>query len=539
MLERLLLENLVLVDSTEVHFSKGFTVITGETGSGKSILLTAIGLLLGDKADSGAIRHGEEIGIIEGDFSLPETSAISALFEEFNLDLPKRCTIKRELFASGKSRATIDSCVVPISFLKRLGAELLEISSQHAHLVLQEENAPQKVLDKFTKLEESVQEFKELFQKSKTLSDHLDKLLQEEPLKALEMERIRAQLEEIEESKIFETDDTALFSRLKEMESAKEIFEKASLLIEELDEGKDPLIRRLARLEQKTDVLRGLSPRFAPCAELIESASAALKELFQNVQSSLDTVEYSEEERTRVEEALKKIDSLKRKYGQSIEEVQKVQTKLLERLAILEGRDEAIESVRKELDSLKSLCNEKATMLHEKRSRAIPSFEKEVLSFLHLLHMPEALFHVELQATERTTTGDDKVRFFLTPNEGEKRIEVKDGASGGEMARLFLAVQAVMAHLSSIPTIIFDEIDASIGGITASSVGDLLSAIGRERQVLAITHFTQVAAKAKDHITLSKETTDGRTLTKIRRLSSKKELAEEHKRMVGKHSGPS
>lgn len=534
MLQRLFLENLVLVEASELHFSKGYTVITGETGSGKSILLTAIGLLLGEKSDAAAIRHGEKTGVIEGDFFLPNTPAIATLFDEFSLEKNPSCKIRRELFSSGKSRASIDGCTVPVQFLKRLGSELIEISSQHAYLSLQEEATPQILLDRFARIEQDVAELKTLFETYKSLTAEREKLLQEEALRSVEMERLHAEIQEIETSKIFATDDTALFSRLKELESSKEILHLSSSIIEELEGGKDPLIRRLARLSSKASSILTLSSRFSSCSDLIETASLSLREAAQNFQTTLDHIEFSENERENVEASLKKIDLLKRKYGPTLEDVQRAHTALKERLSLLENREQILENLKNKISLTQTECNAKATLLHERRTEAIPAFIKSIQSYLSLLHMPQAVFEVVTEKTLLHPTGIDKIRFFLSPNIGEKRIEVKDGASGGEMARLFLAIQATMAHLSSIPTIIFDEIDASIGGITATAVGDLLAAIGKERQVLAITHFTQVAAKAKEHMALCKETLSDRTLTKIRRLTTKKELAEEHNRMVGK-----
>lgn len=534
MLQRLFLENLILVDSSELHFSKGFTVITGETGSGKSILLTAINLLLGEKADTTAIRHGEKLGIIEADFLLPKTESLSTLFDEFSLEKNDLCTVRRELLASGKSRATVDGCAVPINFLKRLGSELIEISGQHAYLSLQEENAPQMLLDTFAGLEKDTTQIKSLVATYKRLETELQKLLQEEALRSLEIERILSQIQEIDMSKIFDIDDASLFLRLKELEDAKELFELTSTMIEELESGKDPLVRRMHRLLQKAHSVKNLSPRFTACYELIEGASSSLREAEQEIHSSLDQIEFSEAEHAAIETCLKKIDQIKRKYGSSPDELKKAYSALKERLSILEAREEVIETLKKEIAQCKECCVKKAAFLHEERCRAIPAFEKSVYSYLALLRMPQALFQVVVEETTLHQTGTDKIRFFLTPNIGEKRIEVKDGASGGEMARLFLAIQATMAHLTSIPTIIFDEIDASIGGVTASSVGELLSAIGNERQVFAITHFTQVASHAKAHMALYKETLEERTLTKIRHLSSKKERADEHNRMIGK-----
>lgn len=537
MLKRVKLENLVLVDSCEVHFSKGFTAITGETGSGKSILLTAIGLLLGEKADSSSIRLGSQSGTIEGDFILPQSPQIVSLFDEFSLDQenPCPCTIKRELFTSGKSRAIVNGCTVPLQFLKRLGSALLEISSQHSYLTLQEEKAPQKILDLFAGIEEDVRSFQKTFEKIKSLEAHLEKLFQEEPLRQLEQDRLQKQLLEIESSKIFDTNDDLSFSRLKEIEHSKEIIELGNTITHDLDDGKDPLSRGLYKLLQKAEKLKNLSSQFNSSHELIEQAFSILRQASQEIQSSLETFEYSEEECQYLETTLRKIDHVKRSFGATVEEVLLNQKIIKERLFLLEERDTLIENIKKELEELKRTCDIKAAFLHEKRTQSAPLLEKKILFFLHLLHMPSAVFEIEISTSSRHASGDDTIHFFLTPNTGEKRIEVKDGASGGEMARLFLAVQAVMAHLSSIPTIIFDEIDACIGGITASSVGDLLAAIGKDRQVFAITHFTQVAKKASFHIALSKETIEGRTLSRIRELCSKKEKDLEHMRMIGNY----
>jgi DNA repair protein RecN (Recombination protein N) len=532
MLRKLRIEHLVLVDSCEICLQSGFHVITGETGSGKSVLLTAIGLLLGEKADASAIRHGEKMAVIEGEFDLLPSS--HALLHEVEIHLEgETFTLRRELLSSGKTRACIDGNLISIGFLKRLGTTLIEVSDQHACLTLKHPDTSRRLLDEYGGLEPLVLQFQEQFMQLRKLCAKKDLLLSQESSCASEIERLQTHIDEINASHILDVDDDALFHRLTELEHSKETFEIASLMLLEIEGGKSPLQNSLFRLTQRAEKLASLDSTFSPVVELLNTACSSSREAINELQGHLSSLDHSDEERSRIEAQLKRIDAVKRRHGISHEEICHAKTDMERHIATLQRRDLEIEQIEKDLLSAKASCDQLATSLTKKRISCAENLAKATEAQLQHLNMPKALFSIEVTSSSRSATGDDTIRFFCTPNVGEKRLDVGEAASGGELARIFLAIQAVMADLFAIPTILFDEIDASIGGMTAHAVGETLSAMGEKRQVLAVTHFVQVASKAHSHFTLSKKEHHGRTVTTAKKLYSQDEKDHEHQRMRG------
>jgi len=519
MLIRLQIKNLVLVDSCELTFSPHFNVITGETGAGKSTLLTAIYLLLGERADPSLVRHGETKGMVEATFSAPPSS----LLDELGIE-DETITLRRELLSSGKSRAFINNHLVSLSFLKELGASLIEISDQHAGLILKHASTPLQLLDHFAHL--STSEFSALYADLKALQEQKIAFLQKEPLRQSEIEQISTQIEEIQTSRILEVDDSKLFDRFQEIEEKKELFEQGERLLSLID---NTLSSNLAKAVKQSD--RAL---FSVVTEHLEHSSKHLAEAVNELNRVLGTLEICEHERSALEEQMKKIDAVRRRYRE--ENIESVYQSLQKRLASLTNMETTLFELEEELSQKQKECDETASQLSSARIHAASLFSKHVQSLLPDLNMPHALFEVEVSQKERSVSGDDHVTFFLTPNLGEKRIELHEHASGGELARLYLAIQTVLAEQSAIPTILFDEIDASIGGVTANFVGKALSLMGQKRQVLAITHFVQVASQATSHFCLQKETSQGRTLTSVQQLTTKQSREEEQKRMVGTKS---
>jgi len=517
MLISLSIKDLVLVDSCTLTFSPNFNVITGETGTGKSTLLTAIHLLLGERADPSLIRHGKTKGVVEGVFS----TISSPILDELGIE-EEKITLRRELLSTGKSRAFINDHLVPLSLLKELSSSLIEISDQHAGLTLKNASTPLQLLDQFANLPTS--DFASCFTECNALQEQKKELVHQEPLRQTEIDQIKRQIDEIVSSKILETDDTALFARLQTIEEEKELFEKGSLLLSELD---GPLLSQLVKAAKSAHP-------FVDASEHLEQASKHISEAINEINRSLSTITICEDEYTTIEAQLQKIDKLHRLYGEK--SVESVKSSLEERLQRLLNIETTLFEIEEKLSHKQKECDEKAFQLSQSRAKAALLFSKEVQKILPALNMPHALFEIEILQKERSSTGDDHITFFLTPNPGEKRIRLHEHASGGELARLYLAIQTVLAEQSAIPTILFDEIDASIGGITANFVGNMLSLMGQKRQVLAITHFVQVASQATSHFSLQKKTTKGRTLTSVRKLSSQKEREEEQKRMVGTKS---
>jgi DNA repair protein RecN (Recombination protein N) len=532
MLQKLRIEHLVLVDSCEISLRSGFHVITGETGSGKSALLIAIGLLLGEKADASAIRHGENMAVIEGEFDLPVSSV--ELLREIDIELEgPSCTLRREILASGKTRASVDGHLIPVGFLKRLGATLIEISDQHACLTLKHPDAPRRLVDEYGRLKPLVRQFQHEFSHLRELASKKELLLAQEPSRERELQLLHTQLDEITASHVLTVDDNALFHRLTELEHSKETFEIASQMLSEIESGRCPLQSSLFRLTQRAEKLSSLDTTFSPIVELLSTACASSREAARELQRHLSSLDHSDEERSQIEAQLKCIDAVKRRYGLSHDEIGIVKTAMEQRLSALQGRDLEIEQLEREILSTRATCDLLAASLTKKRISYAQRFAKATEAQIRRLSMPKAVFEIETSPSPRSTTGDDTIRFFCTPNVGEKRLEVCEGASGGELARVFLAIQAVMADLFAVPTVFFDEIDASIGGMTAHTVGETLAAMGKKRQVVAVTHFVQVASKANSHFAISKKEHDGRTVTTVQELGSQESKNREHQRMAG------
>lgn len=532
MLRKLRVEHLVLVDSCEVVLHPGFHVITGETGSGKSILLTAIGLLLGEKADTSSVRQGETLAVVEGEFDLSPSTI--DLLRGGDIDCTSAsCTIRRELSTSGKSRAFIDGQLVPLGFLKRLGASLVEISDQHACLTLKEPHTPRHLVDQYGRLGAVVEEFQDAFCRRQELLKKKDQLLTEETERQGETEHLRRQLDEIASSDVLSVDDNALFRRLSALEHSKETYEMALQILSDIERGPPPLQQTLFRLTQKGEKLAQLDSAASPIVDLLTAACSASREAANELQRFLSSQDHSEEERAAVDTQLKRIDAVKRQYGMSHEEICSAKQAMERRLSILEGREAELEQLTHEIRETQEVCDRLAKTLTNKRSAACQELAAAVEKQLRRLNMPKAHFTISIFPEPRTSFGDDNIKFCVTPNIGEKEIDISEAASGGELARVFLAVQAVMADLFSVPTILFDEIDASIGGMTAHAVGETLAAMGKKRQVLAVTHFVQVASKADRHFALSKEEQRGRTVTTVAELRSQQAKEREHRRMIG------
>lgn len=532
MLQKLRIEHLVLVDFCEISLGKGFHVITGETGSGKSVLLTAIGLLLGEKTEASAIRQGEKMAVIEGEFDLPKS--IHSLLAEAEISLEgDTCTLRREILSTGKTRAFIDGHLIPIGFLKRLGNSLIEIADQHASLTLKDPQTPRCFVDQFGRCESLVHQFQELYHRLQDLLTKKELLISKEPSRESEIAFLKAQIEEIKKSDVLNVDDNALFSRLQELEHSRETFDIASAILSEIESGKFPLQSTIFRIVQRAEKLSSLASSFSTVLDLLNTACTSVREAGNELQRQVLSFDHSEEERSRLDTQLKLIDAVKRRYGASVDEIRSAKEKMENQLFNLENRDLEIERLTQEIEGTEKELATLSATLTKKRLSSANSLQPLIQDRLRLLNMPKAVFEISVAPSSRTASGDDGIRFFFTPNLGEKRFDVNEGASGGELARLFLAIQAEFADLFSIPTLLFDEVDASIGGMTANAVGKTLSSIGKKRQVLAVTHFAQVAAQADFHFALAKEEKEGRTVTTVQELCSQEQRDREHQRMIG------
>lgn len=534
MLKLLRIHNLILIESAEIHFSGGFNVLSGETGSGKSAILSALALLTGERADTSLIRRGEEKGVVEAAFDIEKQPEILALLNKAGLDheAGSELLIRREMAFNEKNRCFVNNQLVQMKVLREISAFLLEIVGQHANQVLLSIEKHGTLVDLFGGLEKEVNDFKIQWQSENRLSNELEKLINQESQRLREIEVCRMELEELEEAQLKEGEDEALFAEYTLLTNAQERADKVNAILNALNGEKQSILSLLSRHKNTFEELLKLDSHFTDTAKAYEAATIELQEIAYTLRTARLQIEHQPEKAAAINERLTLIARLKRKYGHSIEEILTYQTQARKKLEELERADIHIEEIKEKLIEIRKQNEEAAAQLTKKRTRAARALEKALTQELRALNMPKAEFYVDIASQKRSERGDDRMEFFFAPNAGEHRIPIKECASGGELSRILLALQTLLAEKAQISTLVFDEIDSNIGGTTARIVGKKLRELGAYYQVLCITHFAQVAQEAEHHIQISKVEKEGRTVTQVHTLQTEdreKELA----RMVG------
>lgn len=534
MLKTLHIRNLILIESADISFESTLNVLSGETGSGKSALMHALGLIIGERAEASIIRRGSEKGVVEAVFAIDNIAELQSIFQESGIDHEphQELIIRREILSSGKSRAFINHQAAQQSLLKKVGSHLLDIVSQHATQRLFCLDHHRDMLDLFGGLSEDAYRFKEAWKNENAIRHELD------ALKASEAERIREigvcemELEELHGASLREGEEEEIFAEYTLLANAEEISTKVHEITQLLSGDRHQIVSHLHRQKNTFDQLIEIDPSLKEAAESFHQATLELEEVAYTLRDYHSRIHYDPERLDTINKRLAFINKLKRKYGGTIAAINAYYQQTEQKLKILESADNRIEELSEKLEKASQNTESLARHLSEQRKQVSQHLENVMSEQLNTLNMPKALFIVDIAPQKRQASGDDKIEFFLVPNIGEHRIAVKDGVSGGEMSRVLLALQTLLAGKSAVPTLIFDEIDANIGGATAIGVGDKLKEISRKHQVLCITHFPQVASRADHHLQISKEERGGRTVALVCTLdpdSRQKELL----RMVG------
>ncbi len=532
MLYRLYIKNLVLVETCEILFHKGFTVITGETGAGKSVILSSLNLLLGHRQDSSMIRQGASSSIIEATFIEPK---VLPLLDESGIsyDESHEIIIRRELLASGKSRAFVNDQTVQLTFLKQLAPYLVEVSAQHAHIELAQAHVPADIFDSFAENEPSKKAFQEAHQQHMSLIKKKQDFCQEEQMRIRRIETLEREIEEIATVMPVEGEDDALFTKYTELSKTSESLSLMQDLAGALDGEEQSALSQLARSKTLLERLAQKNSHYESYVAGFKGAFSEIQDLAFELAKSVESASDVENELQEIDFRLKKLHELKKKYGPTLTDVIAYKEMQLKSLSSLSKETVTIEELDEQLAAIKALVDKQAKTLSERRHKAKEHFSSAITKELSELNMPTAQFEVELTPHERTLDGDEQIQFFLTPNRGEQKVLVHEAASGGELARLSLAIKCVMMDKNPVGTILFDEIDANIGGETASLVGKKLAHVGKSCQVLAVTHFAQVAVTADHHLHIQKQEVDGRTTTHIKALEKEAERHSELNRMLG------
>lgn len=533
MLQTLFIQNYALIEQLDIRLERGFSVITGETGAGKSIILGAIGLLLGQRADVKAIRKGASKCVIEACFDI-SAYGMRSFFEENELEYDDECILRRELYASGKSRAFINDTPVSLGVTKELGEQLVDVHSQHQNLLLNKEGFQLNVLDLMAHSEKDLQAYQEAYkawrQVQQALSDLQMRLEQEKK----EEDYLRFQYDQLCEAALAEGEQEELEHEAELLSHAEDIkagLYKAFQLLDG-DEG-----GALAGIKEAWYTLQGVQHVFPAAAEWsqrLDSVYIELKDIAQETADGEENVEFNPVRLEEVNERLNLIYSLQKKHRvDTVEELIGLREAYARKLAHITSGDEQVEELIRREETLYGEVTQKAAVLTDARTKAARQVEKEIVARLAVLGMPNVRFIVEIGCRkEPGTQGLDTVNFLFSANKNGTLQSIAAVASGGEIARVMLSLKAMIAGAVKLPTIIFDEIDTGVSGEIADRMADIMQEMGdNDRQVISITHLPQIAARGRAHYKVYKEDNDVETNSHIRRLE-KEERVEEIAHMV-------
>lgn len=532
MLKELIIQNVVLIEHAHIDFEAGFNVLSGETGSGKSAVMQALQLALGGRSDVGLIRHQAERASVEAIFDAHSIPALKAFLEEKGIEVedPSLLILKRELTTAGKSRGFINHQPVQLGVLRQAGDYLVELVSQHANHKLFSIDYHRSLLDAFGNYSPTLESYKSAWKKYQESAKKLEELQAALPSSIREIEICQREIEEIEEARLKEEEEEVLFQEYSFFSSAEERLRDVREL-ERILAGERGVLTLLMRGKPFSHSLCQKDVNLAPLLSPFPGLILEVEELIHTLRAYEGKLEADPKRLEQLNERLTLISRLKRKYGATIAEIEahrKAQKIRLEKLLNLE---DLVEELTKECERLRSSLEEQALILTSLRKKNGEKFALLMTDELHSLNMQEALFHIQIDLEELGKDGRDRVEFFLQSNVGERLIALREGASGGEMARVLLAQHVLLAE--GIGTLIFDEIDANIGGTTAGLIGAKLQKLGKTIQIFSITHFPQMARFADHHIQISKQSENGRMATRIDVLSKEEAREVELARMVG------
>jgi DNA repair protein RecN (Recombination protein N) len=527
MLQHLRIQNFALIEETEVHLNNGLTVITGETGAGKSILLGALGLTLGNRADVSSLHDKNKKCIIEAQFNIKEYS-LKSFFESNELDFEELTTIRREITPEGKSRAFINDTPATLSVLKELGEQLIDIHSQHETLLLKETNFQFELIDAFAQTTNLFSDYKKQFNALQKLKKQLEELTAQEIKAKKELDYFQFQFNELEEANVKVGEQQQLEEESETLENAE--FIKGSLVKSSLaiNGGDENIVSALALVKQQLQSVSKFGKQFNELFERINSVSIELKELSKDIDACEEDVVYDNSRLEEVNAQLDKLNRLLKKHGvNSEEELLTIKTDIEAKLQQFSSLEVAIEKTKKEILASEKQCKSLAKDLSDKRQKSTAGIEQSIKTMLTSLSMANAQFKIELKPLDALTiNGQDAISFLFTANKGAEFKELHKTASGGELSRLMLCLKALLAEGTALPTIIFDEIDTGVSGDVADKIGNILFAMGKTMQVITITHLPQMASKGGNHLFVYKSDSKDKTTSSIKALNKEERIAE-------------
>ena len=527
MLSLLHIENIAVIERADISFDRGFHVLTGETGAGKSIVIDAISAILGERAYRDMIRTGATKASVRAVFTeVPEYP----WFNENGVEYDPETVIQREIYLDGKNVCRVNGCLVTVSILRKLGIQLINIHGQHDSASLFDEGNHLTFLDDFAENAPLRAEYAERYSAVDALRKQIDRMTMDEGEKLRRMETLKYQIAEIEKAELEAGEDDVLEERRKVLQNAEKLADGLNTAVECLyggdeTDGAAALLseaeREIARLARYTDSFNQLHEQIADLMYQVQDAAEQLRD-------ARDDLSYSGDELDRIESRLDTIHRLRRKYGTTCEDILAYLEKAKQELDDIEFADDHLEKLKKKLQKAEKEAWDAAFILRKSRQDAAVRLSAEILTELAQLDMPKVQFSCEFTELELTALGADAVAFYMSANAGEALKPMSKVASGGELARIMLAMKNVLAQQDQVPTLVFDEVDTGVSGRAAQKVAEKLKSVARNKQVLCVTHLPQIAAMGDNHMLIAKSERDGRTYTTVTPLDRegrKQELA--------------
>ncbi len=531
MLKKLDIRNFTLIDHLEMALYPGFSVITGETGAGKSIVIGAIGLLLGNRADAKQVKRGCDKCIIEAtfDLSIYHSDVLKDFFEDNDLDYePEECLLRREVNANGKSRAFINDTPVTLALMRELGEQLIDVHSQHQNLLLSKEDFQLNVVDIIARDRQQLADYRAAFAEYRSAQRRLEELREQIATSRDNEDFLRFQQKELSEANLASGEQEQLEQEAELMSHAEDIkraLHEADYGLSGDDTGIVNLTRSIAaQLRSVADVY----PEAQELAERLESCFVELKDISQEISSKVDDVEYDPQRFNLITQRLDTIYTLQQKFHvQTVDELLDRLNGINAQLDNIDNSDEELQELERSVEKLHAVCVEKAVVLTEMRRKSATVVEQELSKLLVPLGIPKVRFKVDVSPADLSTNGADKVMFLFSANSSTDMQPVSQVASGGEIARVMLSLKAMISKAIGLPTIIFDEIDTGVSGRVAEQMAHIMRDMGKaNRQVICITHLPQIAAAGSTHYKVAKQETEQGTVSTMTQLSDEQRITE-------------
>ncbi len=535
MLSSLSIKNYALIEDVQLSLKDNLTILTGETGAGKSILLGALSLLLGKRADLESVRNRNEKCVIEGNFFI-DSYSLKPLFKSADLDYHPETIIRREILPSGRSRAFVNDTPVKLKPLQALGQHLVDIHSQHETLFMGNAEYQFQVIDALAGNVDLLKEYQTAFQEYKILKQEMEALKQEQQEAQKTYDYHLFLRNELREVQLEENMQTDLEERFKQLSHVEELKENLSISLQQLEQEDIGILEGMQEVKNRLSALEDFGEAYSSLSNRMKSVLLELEDMAQEMNRLYEDAEGDPEALTLVNEKLQAIYRLQQKHGvNTVAELLTLQAELEEKVAVSEDSDQALAALQQQIDKAEEKTRNLAHKLTQKRKKIAPKFRDSVVKILQKLGMPHGRLKIELTpAKQFTPFGLDKMQWLFSANKGSDFLSLKKGASGGELSRISLAIKSILAQYSNLPTIIFDEIDTGVSGEIAQKMGSIMAEMGQQMQVISITHLPQIAAKGKQHYKVFKKTQNKTTRTFIKSLTPQERIAELAEMLGGK-----